>query len=65
MNRFDKQATVQLPFAWSVALGVDHRMLTLSPGMVASVEIKTGSRTMMACVLAPMMKATCEIARER
>jgi hemolysin D len=46
-------------------LRVDDKMMPLSPGMVASVEIKTGSRTMMECVLSPVMKATNEAGRER
>lgn len=32
-------------------LTVDDKMLPLCPGMIASVEIKTGSRTMMEYVL--------------
>ena len=44
---------------------VDDKMLPLSPGMMASVEIKTGSRTMMEYVLSPVMKATDEAGRER
>lgn len=46
-------------------LRVDDKMMPLSAGMVASVEIKTGSRTMMEYVLSPVMKATIEAARER
>jgi hemolysin D len=46
-------------------LRVDDKMMPLSPGMVASVEIKTGSRTMMEYVLSPVMKATNEAGRER
>jgi hemolysin D len=44
---------------------VEDKMLPLSPGMMASVEIKTGSRTMMEYVLSPVMKATGEAGRER
>ncbi|MEZ5830660.1 MAG: HlyD family type I secretion periplasmic adaptor subunit [Dongiaceae bacterium] len=46
-------------------LKVDDKILPLSPGMVATVEIKTGSRTMMEYVLSPVMKATNEAGRER
>lgn len=46
-------------------LQVDDKLLPLSPGMMASVEIKTGSRTMMEYVLSPVMKATGEAGRER
>ena len=44
---------------------VDDKMMPLSPGMMASVEIKTGSRTMMEYVLSPVMKAAKEAGRER
>lgn len=44
---------------------VEDKMLPLSPGMMASVEIKTGSRTMIEYVLSPVMKATNEAGRER
>ncbi len=37
-------------------LQVDDKLLPLSPGMMASVEIKTGTRTMMEYVLSPVMK---------
>jgi hemolysin D len=46
-------------------LQVDDKLVLLSPGMMASVEIKTGSRTMMEYVLSPVMKATNEAGRER
>jgi hemolysin D len=46
-------------------LQVEDKMLPLSPGMMASVEIKTGSRTMIEYVLSPVMKATGEAGRER
>lgn len=46
-------------------LQVDDKLLPLSPGMMASVEIKTGTRTMMEYVLSPVMKATDEAGRER
>lgn len=46
-------------------LQVDDKILPLSPGMMASVEIKTGSRTMMEYVLSPVMKAIRESGRER
>lgn len=46
-------------------LQVDDKILPLSPGMLASVEIKTGSRTLMEYILSPIMKATNEAGRER
>ncbi len=46
-------------------LQVDDKMMPLSPGMMASVEIKTGTRTMMEYALSPVMKATDEAGRER
>ena len=44
---------------------VEDKMRPLSPGMMASVEIKTGSRTMMEYVLSPVMKVANEAGRER
>ena len=44
---------------------VEDKLLPLSPSMVATVEIKTGSRTMMEYVLSSVMKATGEAGRER
>lgn len=46
-------------------LQVDGKLLPLLPGMLASVEIKTGSRTLMEYVLSPVMTATDEAGRER
>ncbi len=46
-------------------LQVDDKIMPPSPGMMASVEIKTGTRTMMEYVLSPVMKATDEAGRER
>ena len=46
-------------------LQVDGEVLPLLPGMLASVEIKTGSRTLMEYVLSPVMKVTDEAGRER
>ncbi|MEZ5831459.1 MAG: HlyD family secretion protein [Dongiaceae bacterium] len=43
---------------------VEDKMLPLSPGMMASVEIKTGSRAMMEYVLSPVLKATNEVGSE-
>jgi hemolysin D len=44
---------------------VDDKMMLLSLGMMASVEIKTGSRTLMEYVLSPVVRATNEAGRER
>ncbi len=46
-------------------LQVEDKILRLSPGMLASVEIKTGSRTLMEYILSPIMKATGEAGGER
>lgn len=46
-------------------LQVDDKIMPLSPGMMASVEIRTGTRTMMEYVLSPVMKAAGEAGRER
>jgi hemolysin D len=46
-------------------LQLDDNALPLSPGMMASVEIKTGTRTMMEYVLSPVVRATNEAGRER
>jgi hemolysin D len=46
-------------------LQVDDKLLPLSPGMMASVEIETGTRTMMEYVLSPVLKSIFESARER
>jgi hemolysin D len=44
---------------------VDDKMMPLSPGMMASVEIKTGDRTIMEFILSPVARAAGEAGRER
>src|SRR5512135_2083637 len=44
---------------------IDDRMVNLSPGMAATVEIKTGSRTMLSYLLSPLLRYRQEILRER
>ena len=46
-------------------LNVDGRDVHLSPGMVAAVEIKTGTRKLIEFVLSPLMKMGGEAGRER
>ena len=47
------------------AMNVDGRQVTLSPGMSASVEIKTGTRRVIEYVLAPLLQHGRESLRER
>jgi len=44
---------------------VDGRAVTLSPGMVASVEVKTGSRRVIEYFLSPLIRGAQESLRER
>jgi len=44
---------------------VDDRVVHLSPGMAATVEIKTGSRTMLSYLLSPLLRYRQETLRER
>jgi hemolysin D len=44
---------------------IDDRVVNLSPGMAATVEIKTGSRTMLSYLLSPLLRYRQEILRER
>jgi membrane fusion protein, hemolysin D len=44
---------------------VDDRMVNLSPGMAVTVEIKTGSRTILSYLLSPLLRYRQEILRER
>nr|WP_298684326.1 HlyD family type I secretion periplasmic adaptor subunit [uncultured Dongia sp.] len=46
-------------------MNVDGRDVHLSPGMVAAVEIKTGTRKLIEFVLSPLMKMGGEAGRER
>ena len=44
---------------------IDDRMVNLSPGMAATVEIKTGSRTILSYLLSPLLRYRQEALRER
>jgi adhesin transport system membrane fusion protein len=46
-------------------LGTDEKPLLIIPGMVASVDILTGKKTIMSYLLKPIMKARAEALRER
>src|SRR6478672_11858617 len=44
---------------------IDARMVNLSPGMAVTVEIKTGTRTILSYVLSPLLRYQKEVLRER
>ena len=44
---------------------IDDRMVKLSPGMAVTVEIKTGSRTILSYLLSPLQRYGQETLRER
>lgn len=44
---------------------IDDRMVDLSPGMAVTVEIKTGSRTVLSYLLSPLLRYRQEVLRER
>ena len=44
---------------------IDDRMVNLSPGMATTVEIKTGSRTILSYLLSPLLRYRQETLRER
>jgi hemolysin D len=44
---------------------IDGKDVKLSPGMAATVEIKTGKRKLIEFLLSPLMKMTDESGRER
>jgi membrane fusion protein, hemolysin D len=44
---------------------IDDRMVNLVPGMAVTVEIKTGSRTMLSYLLSPLLRYQQEALRER
>ena len=47
------------------AMQVDEKLVKLGPGMAVTVEIKTGSRTMMSYLLSPLARYKQESLRER
>jgi hemolysin D len=44
---------------------VHDRMVDLSPGMAVTVEIKTGSRTILSYLLSPLLRYQQEVLHER
>jgi hemolysin D len=44
---------------------IDDNLVNLSPGMAVTVEIKTGSRTIMSYLLSPLLRYRQEMLRER
>jgi hemolysin D len=44
---------------------IDDRMVNLSPGMAVTVEIKTGSRTILSYLLSPLLRYQQDALRER
>jgi hemolysin D len=44
---------------------IDGRMVNLSPGMAVTVEIKTGSRTILSYLLSPLLRYQQEVLHER
>ena len=44
---------------------VNDRLVSLSPGMAVTVEIRTGSRTVLSYLLSPLQRYRHEIMRER
>ena len=44
---------------------IDDRLVNLSPGMATTVEIKTGSRTILSYLLSPLLRYRHETLRER
>jgi hemolysin D len=48
-----------------IKMQIDDRMFNLSPGMAVTVEIKTGSRTILSYLLSPLLRYRQETLRER
>jgi hemolysin D len=44
---------------------IDNKLVNLSPGMAVTVEIKTGSRTVISYLLSPLLRYRHETLRER
>jgi hemolysin D len=58
------------PTGWRISLDqtqmqVEDRMVRLAPGMAVTIEIKTGSRTILDYLLSPLRRYRQEILRER
>jgi hemolysin D len=46
-------------------MNIDGKEVKLTPGMAATVEIKTGKRKLIEYLLSPLMRMTDEAGRER
>ena len=46
-------------------MNIDGKPVSLTPGMAATLEIKTGKRKLIEYLLSPLMKMTDEAGRER
>jgi hemolysin D len=46
-------------------MNIENKRVSLSPGMAATVEIKTGSRSVISYLLSPIMRHKQESLRER
>ncbi|HEY7846056.1 MAG TPA: HlyD family type I secretion periplasmic adaptor subunit [Bradyrhizobium sp.] len=55
-------ARISLDRTW---MQVEDRMVNLAPGMAVTVEIKTGSRTILSYLLSPLRRYRQEVLRER
>ena len=47
------------------SLGSDDKKLPIIPGMVASIDIQTGSKTVLTYLMKPILRAKSEALRER
>ena len=60
----------ELNYTARISLGrtrmqIEDRMVNLSPGMAATVEIKTGARTILSYLLSPLLRYRQEMLHER
>jgi hemolysin D len=55
-------ARISLP---QTEMQIDDRMVSLSPGMAVTVEVRTGSRRILSYLLSPLLRYRQEILRER
>ena len=69
-NESSEPTNQELVYAARVSLSrskmqVEERLVDLSPGMAVTVEIKTGSRTIISYLLSPLLRYKQEALRER
>src|SRR5262249_26487991 len=69
-NESSEPTNQELVYAARVTLSrskmqVEDRLVDLSPGMAVTVEIKTGSRTIISYLLSPLLRYKQEALRER